>query len=100
MLLFQVLSLTCGALAADVSHLWSSEMEMSCSGSLYERSAVSDSPICLDAQHKLSRKLPARAIVPEVPDVEENQRILAAHLDRMKAADENLRRTTQLHNVI
>lgn len=75
-------------------------MEPWCSGSPDKLSAVSDSPICLEAQPKRSQKVSARAIVPEVPDVEENQRILAAHLDRMKAADENLRRTTQLRNAM
>lgn len=76
---------------------------MLCRSSPNIRSAGPDSPICLDAHHQLSHKNSVSVMIPEVsdvPDVTENQRILAAHLHRMKAADENLRRTTQLRNAM
>jgi hypothetical protein len=55
-----------------------------------------DSPISLNANRQSCTD---SVRLSEVPDVEENQKILAAHLNRMKAADENLRRTTLLRNV-
>jgi hypothetical protein len=54
----------------------------------------------MDVRLQRPQRESVREIVPKVPDVEENQRILAAHLNRMKAADENLRLTTQLRNAM